>query len=76
MINKLINNKTGQIIFSIILGLGFSSLFRRSCKNNCIIIKGPSTKEISGNIYNFEKKCYKYSPYFVRCKKKNELIHT
>ena len=74
MINKLLDNSTGRIIFSVILGLGFASLFRRSCKNNCVIIKGPNQKEISKNIYNFDKKCYKYSPVMVKCIKNKQIL--
>ena len=42
-LKKLLYSKTGNIIISILLGLGLASLFRFSCKNNnCIIFKAPN----------------------------------
>ena len=69
MINRLLNNSTGVIILSILLGLGFSTLFRRSCKNNCIILKGPEQKKIDSKIFNFDGKCYKYKHSMIKCSK-------
>ena len=70
MINRLINNSTGVIIISILLGLGFATLFQRSCKNNCVIIKGPEQHKIDSNIFNFDGKCYKYKHSMTKCSKK------
>ena len=75
MLNKFINDPTGKIIISLLLGLGLASLFRRSCKNNCIILKGPNPSNIFNNIYNFDDKCYKYKTKMVKCSKdKNNII--
>ena len=36
-LGKFVHTKTGKTIMSIILGLGFASLFRKVCKEyNCI----------------------------------------
>lgn len=67
MLNKFFNDPTGIIIVSILLGLGLASLFRRACKNNCIILKGPDQNEIINNIYNFDDKCYKFKTRMVKC---------
>ena len=69
MINKFLNNSTGIIIISILLGLGLATLFRRNCKNNCIILKGPEQNKIANQIFNFDDKCYKYTHKIVKCKK-------
>ena len=74
MLNKFFNDPTGKIIISILLGLGLASLFRRSCKNNCIILKGPNPSDISNNIYNFDDKCYKYKTKMVKCSDENNNI--
>tara|TARA_B110000037_G_scaffold171240_1_gene194347 strand:- start:12186 stop:12401 length:216 start_codon:yes stop_codon:yes gene_type:complete len=68
MLNKLLENESVSIIISIILGLGLASLFRQVCKGNeCIIIKGPSIKEVSKKVYKIDDKCYKYTPKAMPC---------
>ena len=70
MIKLILENKIGNIILSVILGLGLASLFRKVCKtNNCIIIKGPDPDLIKNNIFRYDKKCYKYSTHATDCKK-------
>ena len=71
MIENLYRTVTGRYIISIILGLGISALFRKVCKErDCLIIKGPPTNEIVGNIYEFDSKCFKYRVKSTSCKKK------
>mgnify|MGYP000093482068 FL=1 len=68
MLNKLLENESIAIIVSIILGLGLASLFRQVCKGNeCMIIKGPSVKEVSKKVYKIDDKCYKYTPKATQC---------
>ena len=56
MIENLYSTVTGRYIISIILGLGISALFRKVCnERECLIIKGPPTNDIVGNIYEFER---------------------
>ena len=67
-ITKIIDNKTGANIISILWGLGLATIFRQACINrNCIIIKGPDPSEIQNNNYKFNNKCYKYDAYAVSC---------
>ena len=71
MIENLYRTVTGRYIISIILGLGISALFRKVCnERDCLIIKGPPTNEIVGNIYEFDSKCFKYRVKSTSCKKK------
>jgi hypothetical protein len=71
MIENLYRTLTGRYIISIILGLGISALFRKVCnERDCLIIKGPPTNEIVGNIYEFDSKCFKYRVKSTSCKKK------
>jgi len=64
---KLLKTDTGKNIISIILGLGLASMFRKVCKNNnCLIIKGPKSKDMN-KYYRIDKKCYKYNPYPINC---------
>ena len=70
MIENLYRTLTGRYIISIILGLGISALFRKVCnERECLIIKGPPTNEIVGNIYEFDSKCFKYRVKNTSCKK-------
>lgn len=71
MIQDLLENKTGQIIISVILGLGLATLFRQVCKgNNCIVIQSPDMKELEKYYYKIDSNCYKYKPYATSCELK------
>jgi hypothetical protein len=72
---KFVNNKTGKIVGSILLGFGLATLFRQACKGKkCIITKSVPMKEINDQIYKFNDKCYKYSSTPVNCEAQNVLI--
>jgi|TARA_B110000977_G_C11009891_1_gene467244 hypothetical protein len=69
-LNKLLKEKQGKIILSILWGLGLATLFRRVCKGrNCIVIKGPKPKKIDDKIFRFNKKCFQYKSESTSCKK-------
>jgi hypothetical protein len=68
MIKDLLESPTGQIIISVILGLGLATLFRKVCtSNNCIVIKGPNLKDLEKYYYKVDGDCYKYTPYVTNC---------
>lgn len=68
MLKEMMNDNKIAIFISIILGLGFASLFRRACNGNeCVIIKGPSTHEVQKKVYKVDDKCYKYNPKSTKC---------
>lgn len=68
MITDILNSKMGQIIMSIILGLGLATIFKKVCKDNkCIIIKGPNTKDIEKYYYKIDDNCFRYTPYVTKC---------
>lgn len=59
-------------IISIILGLGFASIFRQVCKDEkCMVIKGPRIEDIQKHIYKIDDKCYKYEPSPTMCDSPN-----
>ena len=73
--DKFLNNKTGKIVASVLLGIGLATLFRQACKGKkCIIIKAAPMKEINEQIYKYDNKCYKYSSKHIKCNTKNVLI--
>jgi hypothetical protein len=72
---KILSNRTGQILVSIILGFGLSTLFRKVCNGrNCIIIHGPKPNELNNNIYKIDNECYKYKTLVTKCSKNNIKI--
>jgi hypothetical protein len=66
-IDRLFYDETGQIIVSALFGLALALLFRRICKDNCVLYSAPDIKDIEGNIFNLENTCYKYKSYPVKC---------
>ena len=74
MIENILDNRTGQIIISIILGLGLSVIFSSACiGRNCYIIKGPNPNIIKDKVYQFDKQCFQFNPHVSGCKKNNSV---
>ncbi len=68
MIKDLLDTNYGQIILSIILGVGLATIFRKVCQgNSCLVIKGPALEEVNKYYYKMEDDCYKYKPYAAKC---------
>ena len=76
-IGKLIQNGTGKVLLSIILGLGLASLFRKSCDDfNCIIYRGIDyDNEVKDKTFSYNKKCYQYQIHPVSCGREENLIN-
>lgn len=71
-IKSFLEDKSDIKIFfvSVILALALASLFRKSClDNNCVIVEGPSYKELKDKIFKFDNKCYTYHKESTPCKK-------
>ena len=67
-LSRLFETEFGQIIVSIILGLGLAALFRKVCNgNSCVVIKGPDLNDVQKYYYKVDDKCYKYSAHVVKC---------
>ena len=68
--NKLLDSDFGQILISILWGLGLAAIFRKVCKGrNCIVIKAENPKKIKNKIFKYENSCYKYYPEAINCEK-------
>lgn len=72
---NILSEKFGSTIISIILGLGLASLFKRVCKNDCIIYRVQNYNQIKNNVYKWDENCYKYEKVDVDCsrEKKNYI---
>lgn len=70
MLSDIMNNPTGRIVISIILGFGLATIFRKVCSGqNCIVLKGPAPSDVSKYFYKYDDDCYKYTPYDAPCEK-------
>ena len=68
-IKNLLEHPTGQIVISILLGLGLATLFRKVCNgNSCVVIQGPKLSDVTQYVYKVDKSCYKYTPSITDCK--------
>jgi hypothetical protein len=71
----LIQTDRGKILISILLGLGFATLFRKSCKDKeCIEFKGPKLSDIKGKVYQYENQCYEFAPNPVKCSSDKKMV--
>jgi hypothetical protein len=69
MVKKMMKDKVGSIVISVILGLGLAAIFRRACSGDgCIVVKPPDRKEVEDHVFRIDKSCYRYSPNVVPCK--------
>jgi hypothetical protein len=75
-IHRLFYDKTGQLIVSALFGLSLALIFRRVCKDNCIIYYAPNVKEIENKTFKLEDTCYKYNTYAVKCEDKTKILKT
>ena len=72
-IQRLLNSKIGQIVLSIILGLGLATMFRKVCNDrNCIVFHGPIISE--NDIYKHNDKCQKYTTQSMKCDSTKRII--
>jgi len=75
MIQQLLEQRPGQIILSVILGMGLAIIFSRACiGRNCIIVRGPNPAVIDNKIYQFNNECYKFTPNSVSCEKNSKKL--
>ena len=59
------DQELNSVIISIIWGLGLACLFRKACKNNCIVINAPS--DINSYIEHIDNKCYRFTKNNIEC---------
>ena len=75
-VRRLIYGDAGKIIISIILGLGFATLFRKVCKNrSCLVFQAPSIEKIRGQTFKYNDKCYKFKENIEKCDNRKKIVH-
>ena len=74
-LKRLLYTEFGQVLISVMLGLGLATMFREVCEGkNCLIFNGPVINEIDGKIYKFGEYCHKYVLNPVSCNKTKKII--
>ena len=72
---RLLNTEMGQVLISILLGLGLATMFRQVCEGkNCLIFNGPVISEIDGKMYKFGEYCHQYDLNAVSCNATKKII--
>ena len=72
-IKKLLESKEGIIIFSIVLGLGLSTIFKSCCdSHNCIVYKGPDFN--TTKIIKYNGKCYEPIEQIQTCDSNKKIV--
>jgi len=73
-LKDLINSTRGKYAFSILLGLGLATLFRKACSSrNCLTFKAPSLDKIKGKIFGHNNKCYNFEDKSTSCNNDNTI---
>lgn len=73
-IDRLFYNEIGQIIVSALFGLSLALIFKRVCKDNCVLYHAPDINDIENKVFKLENTCYKYTPYAVKCENKEFVL--
>ena len=71
---KSMHTEFGQVVISIILGIGLASIFRRSCHDKeCYKFQSPKTSEVESTTYLHGGTCYKFKAETRNCQQNNKV---
>jgi len=74
-LQRILYSQFGKTIISILLGLGLASLFRKACHDrSCLTFVGPPMDEIKDKTFNFDNKCYSYTPKAMTCNAQKKQV--
>ena len=74
-IRRILYSEFGKYMISIILGLGIATLFRKVCKDrSCLVFKAPPIEKISGQVFKYNNKCYKFKETAATCEPNKKQI--
>ena len=74
-IKRLLYSKYSNVIISIILGLGLSTLFRKACNSrNCLVFRAPPFDKVDGKTFKHNDKCYKFTPHAGTCDTNKKIV--
>lgn len=74
-LKQLVNSTRGKYVFSVLLGLGLATLFRKACSSrNCLVFQAPSLDSIKNKIFGHNDKCYKYEEKSTTCNNNDDNV--
>ena len=74
-IKRLLYSKYSNVIISIILGLGLSTLFRKACNSrNCLVFRAPPFDKVDGKTFRHNDKCYKFKASTTTCDPSKKIV--
>ena len=74
-LQRLLHGKYSKIIFSIILGFGLATFFRKACNSRkCHHFVTPQVNKVKGNTYEFDGKYYQFKPKSKRCDSSKKIV--
>lgn len=74
-IRKFIQSHYGRMIIAVILGFGFSTLFRKTCDaKKCLRFVGPSLQEMGDQTYAYDDRCYQFKPNGAKCSSTKKTV--
>ena len=69
---SILDTETGQVMISIVLGLGLAALFQKVCQDEkCTVYLSPDENKITDRIFIQNGQCYKYVKEPVPCSTAN-----
>jgi len=75
-LKRVLHTDNGKLLIAVILGLGLSTLFRKSCSDKeCMDFKGPRLEDIQGKVFKYEKDCYTFKPNPTKCSSEKRMVH-
>lgn len=68
---RMMHTAYGQLLISVVLGVGLASLFRKTCtEKGCYKFIAPKVSETENNIYLHDGHCYKFKTQTKPCGEK------
>ena len=72
---RLLYSPLGQILISILLGLGIATLFRKACNSkNCLVFKAPPMDKVDKQVFKYNDKCYTFNKSMQSCDKNKKIV--
>ena len=73
--SNILKRKYISYVISIILGIGLSSLFKKTCKtHNCVVRVGPKPENILNQSFKHNNKCYEFAHESKPCNSAKKII--
>ena len=72
-IKRLLYSKYSKYFIAIILGIGITTLFRKTCdEKNCLEFKRPG--DISKKVFKFDNRCYRFKQQDQQCSNSKTIV--